>query len=71
MYFACEKAQAREPFWPESHQSNQEQQVSHTFWLKKKKNQIGTKIERKEKKRKEYLTRKKESKGTAQSVERK
>ena len=31
MYFACEKAQAREPFWPESHQSNQEQQVSHTF----------------------------------------
>lgn len=28
---ACERAQELGPFWPESHQSNREQQVCHTF----------------------------------------
>ena len=32
---AFEKAQAHGPSWPENHQSNQEQQESHTFFLQK------------------------------------
>jgi len=30
---SCERAQALETFWPESHQNNPKQQVSHTSFF--------------------------------------